>query len=153
MAVPGWPARGPGGLRIWLDRMKAYVDRAGSTAPGAPILMTAADPAIPMEAYPPSVVPNGGGSVTLSGGFTIQGANPGGERRVFDVAPQFLPTKVETHPLAASIIGGTAPGIVPMSLNPLPASSGGGLFLIFPEIPADAFAMVWLDSVSYWPAG
>ena len=152
-ATPGWPRRAPGAVRIWLDRMKAYVDAAGSDAPGQSVPLATLDPAVALSAYPTRVVRNGGGSVSLTGGVRVNGPNPGGERRIFTPQLRHLPVQAESHPLAATIDGNDGPVITPMYLDLLTASDGGGFFLAFPEIPDGAFALVWLTSVKYWPAG
>jgi hypothetical protein len=148
-ATPGWPARAPGFPGIWLDRMRAYVDRAASAppTPGAPVALTPIAPALPLEAYPSVLVPNGDGTVTLGGGVRIN-TDPGGERGIFTPPEEYWPAKNETHPVVANIES-ASPSTIVMGVNVLPASDGGGIFLIFPEIPADAFALVWLDAVTY----
>jgi hypothetical protein len=130
--------------------MRAYVDRAASTPipPGEPVPLEPIAPAVALDAYPSMLIPNGDGTVTLSGGVRVN-TDPGGERRIFTPPTAYFPASDETHPVAASVYGDEGPVITPMAINVLPASAGGGIFLIFPEIPADAFALVWLSAVTY----
>jgi hypothetical protein len=148
-----FPRAGDFGVGGWPPAVKAYIDYGDGQgdAPGAPVPLEPIAPAIALVAYPSLLVPNGDGSVSLSGGVRVN-TDPGGERRIFSPANGYLPATNQTHPVAAEITGGPNPGIITMGINVLPQADGGGIFLIFPEIPADAFALVWLDAVTYRPA-
>jgi hypothetical protein len=149
-ARPGWPHKEPGGLGIWLDRMRAYVDSRVSAPPrrGEPVALTILAPSTSVG--PITVTRNPDGSATLDGHLDIPGPLGAGDPLSFARMPEGFGTADPVGLMARAVVsGGLAPIVVGIDVN---GGDGGDLFVIGPDVAAGELLMVVLDGVTFWPA-
>lgn len=149
-ARAGWPHRAPGGLQIWLDRMRAYVDTHVSALPrrGEPVELEVVAPA--RGVGPITVRRNPDGSATLDGHLDVPGPLGVGVPLVFAHMPAGYGTARDVGLMARGNVT-TDPNqvVVGVDVNP---GDGGDLFVVGPEVPDGETLMVTLDGVNFWPA-
>lgn len=150
MVRPGWPARFPGLLGVWVDRMRAYVDAHPSSAkPGPPVTLLLAEGVTPFGDNPPAASRNADGTVSLRGGFVYRGPAVAGGHNVITIVPPYLPERLVQFVVAATLISGGGPVPAPASIS---ITTGGTVQLMTPALADGALFEVMLDGVTYWPA-
>lgn len=149
-ARPGWPHRAPGGIAIWLDRMRAYVDAHVGVLPhrGEPVPLTLLAPATSVG--PITVTRNPDGSATLDGHLDIPGPVDAGEALAFARMPVGYGLADSAGLMARAHVSGVAgPIVVGIDIN---GGDGGDLFVVASGVGPGDLLMVVLDGVTFWPA-
>lgn len=147
----GWPHRGPGGLQIWLDRMRAYVDSrlTDDRRRGKPVDLQVLAPATPVGKC--TVTRNPDGSATLTGHLDLNGPIEGGTPVIFARMPAGYGVADAVSLAAHALLtdGPLGPVLITVDLNP---GDDAAMFVVGPQVPDGQTLMVTLDGVNFWPA-